>query len=161
MPAGELSSYPSAPAPAFPIVLSAESEEDESAWLWSQIKVEARRDGESEPALASYLHSTILSHSSLERSLSFHLGNKLCSSTLLSILLYDLFLHTFSSDASIRPATVADLHSYQNRTGDRTGGGVEHEEILALLMGFLLELIVTSTLDGSINELKIHRYQLI
>ncbi|KAL5975598.1 Serine acetyltransferase 5 [Asimina triloba] len=115
MPAGELSSYPSAPAPAFPTVLSAESEEDESAWLWSQIKAEARHDAESEPALASYLYSTILSHSSLERSLSFHLGNKLCSSTLLSTLLYDLFLHTFSSDASIRSATVADLRAARLR----------------------------------------------
>ncbi|KAL1805258.1 hypothetical protein ACET3Z_028326 [Daucus carota] len=47
---------------------------EEEAWLWAQIKAEARRDAEAEPALASYLYSTILSHSSLERSLSFHLA---------------------------------------------------------------------------------------
>ncbi|VFQ69777.1 unnamed protein product [Cuscuta campestris] len=79
------------------------------AAVWSQIRDEAKRDAESEPALASYLYSSIISHSSLFGSLSFHLGNKLCSSTLLSTLLYDLFLNTFSSDPSLRAATVADL----------------------------------------------------
>ncbi|CAL5443845.1 unnamed protein product [Camellia sinensis] len=84
---------------------------DEETWVWTQIKAEARRDAESEPALASYLYSTIVSHSSLSRSLSFHLGNKLCSST----LLYDLFLNTFSSNSSLRSATVADLRAARIR----------------------------------------------
>ncbi|KAJ8425905.1 hypothetical protein Cgig2_012673 [Carnegiea gigantea] len=99
---------------ALPLEGRAESGEVE-AWLWGQIQAEARRDAESEPALASYLYSTILSHSSLERSLSFHLGNKLCSSTLLSTLLYDLFLNAFSSDASLRAAVVADLRAARVR----------------------------------------------
>ncbi|KAL6996354.1 Serine acetyltransferase 5 [Sarracenia purpurea var. burkii] len=90
-------------------------ENEEDAWVWSQIKAEARRDAEAEPALASYLYSTIISHPSLCRSLSFHLGNKLCSSTLLSTLLYDLFLNTISSDASLRSATVADLRAARYR----------------------------------------------
>ncbi|KAJ6806271.1 putative serine acetyltransferase 1 [Iris pallida] len=67
------------------------------SWVWTQIKAEAHRDADSEPALASYLYSTVLSHPSLDRSLSFHLANKLCSSTLLSTLLYDLFLRSFST----------------------------------------------------------------
>lgn len=112
MPAGELR-YPS-PIPSSPPSQATETpvEEDE---VWAQIKAEARRDAESEPALASYLYSTILSHSSLERSLSFHLGNKLCSSTLLSTLLYDLFLNTFSSDPLLRAAAVADLRAARVR----------------------------------------------
>ncbi|CAK9186695.1 unnamed protein product [Ilex paraguariensis] len=105
MPAGEFVS---------PIPPPPDSAEEES-WLWTRIKDEARRDAESEPALASYLYSTILSHSSLERSLSFHLGNKLCSSTLLSTLLYDLFLDTFSNDDALRSATVADLRAARFR----------------------------------------------
>lgn len=105
MPAGELISHTT------PTL----SDEDESSSVWSQIKAEARGDAESEPALASYLYSTILSHSSLERSLSFHLGNKLCSSTLLSTLLYDLFLNSFLSDASLRSAVVADLRAARLR----------------------------------------------
>ncbi|KAG1367851.1 Serine acetyltransferase 5 [Cocos nucifera] len=89
--------------------------EDEESWLWSQIKAEARRDAESEPALASYLYATILSHPSLARSLSFHLANKLCSSTLLSTLLYDLFLGSLSAQPSVRAATVADLLAARHR----------------------------------------------
>ncbi|XP_008242535.1 PREDICTED: serine acetyltransferase 5 [Prunus mume] len=103
MPAGELRHTESS------------SEVEGEAWVWAQIKAEARRDAEAEPALASYLYSTILSHSSLKRSLSFHLGNKLCSSTLLSTLLYDLFLNTFSSDPSLLAAAVADLRAARER----------------------------------------------
>lgn len=103
MPAGE-SQHPSQPSAA-----------DEAQWVWAEIKAEARRDAESEPALASYLYSTILSHSSLDRSLSFHLGNKLCSSTLLSTLLYDLFLNAFSGDPDLRSAAVADLRAARSR----------------------------------------------
>lgn len=103
MPAGEYRN--ATPATPHPPTDAAE----ESTWLWTQIKAEARRDAEAEPALASYLYSTILSHSSLERSLSFHLGNKLCSSTLLSTLLYDLFLNTFSNEPELRAAASADL----------------------------------------------------
>lgn len=103
MTAGKLL-YASPPAPSPPTDLA-----DEAAWVWMQIKAEARRDAEAEPALASYLYSTIISHSSLDRSLSFHLGNKLCSSTLLSTLLYDIFINAFSTDPELRAATVADL----------------------------------------------------
>ncbi|CAO2833281.1 unnamed protein product [Amaranthus hypochondriacus] len=109
MPGGELGVPPSV------VQNTSESNENDEFWVWGQIKAEARRDAESEPALASYLYSTILSHSSLERSLSFHLGNKLCSSTLLSTLLYDLFLNVFSSDSSLRAAVVADLRAARVR----------------------------------------------
>ncbi|KAL2480256.1 Serine acetyltransferase 5 [Abeliophyllum distichum] len=107
MPAGELRH--TSPPPPLP-----DTEEEEGS-LWPQIKAEARRDAEAEPSLASFLYATILSHSSLQRSLSFHLGNKLCSSTLLSTLLYDLFLNAFSTDADLRAATVADLRAARHR----------------------------------------------
>lgn len=100
------SSIPTHPPP--------ESESDES-WVWNQIKAEAHRDTESEPALASYLYSTIISHPSLSQSLSFHLGNKLCSSTLLSTSLYDLFLNIFSTFPTILSAAVADLIAARHR----------------------------------------------
>ncbi|KAJ6803072.1 putative serine acetyltransferase 1 [Iris pallida] len=97
--------------PTFP---PPESESDES-WVWTQIKAEAHRDADSEPALASYLYSTVLSHPSLDRSLSFHLANKLCSSTLLSTLLYDLFLRSFSTHPTVLSAAVADLLAARHR----------------------------------------------
>ncbi|XAR67180.1 Serine O-acetyltransferase [Bertholletia excelsa] len=109
MPSGEVQNEPAQPPP-----VPADDGNEEEA-VWSQIKAEARHDAEAEPALASYLYSTILSHSSLDRSLSFHLGNKLCSSTLLSTLLYDLFVGAFSTDPSLRSATVADLRAARLR----------------------------------------------
>ncbi|KAI3882279.1 hypothetical protein MKX03_031811 [Papaver bracteatum] len=94
------------PHPAIISTATSELLVDET-WVWSaQIKTEARRDAESEPALA--LASTILSHSSHQILLSFHLGNKLCSSTLLSTLL-------FSTDSNLRSATVADLRAVRTR----------------------------------------------
>ncbi|KAK1562777.1 hypothetical protein Q3G72_016873 [Acer saccharum] len=108
MPAGELR-YPT------PLNSSATKTPPDEEEVWAQIKTEARCDAKSEPALASYLYSTILSHSSLERSLAFHLGNKLCSSTLLSTLLYDLFLNTISSDSTLLAATVTDLRTARAR----------------------------------------------
>jgi len=114
MPTGELH-YTTPPKVSATTNNSAVVGASDEGWLWSQIKAEARRDAESEPALASYLYSTILSHSSLERSLSFHLGNKLCSSTLLSTLLYDLFLNAFATDPSLSSAAVADLRAARER----------------------------------------------
>ncbi|KAK2630730.1 hypothetical protein QOZ80_UnG0727600 [Eleusine coracana subsp. coracana] len=100
---------PPLPASIVPSYPPPESDAAES-WVWSQIKAEARRDAEAEPALASFLYATVLSHPSLARSLAFHLANKLCSSTLLSTLLYDLFLATLAAHPStLRPAAVADL----------------------------------------------------
>jgi len=109
MPAGH--QKPTHPIPSFPPPESTSSEE----WLWNQIKAESLRDAESEPALASFLYSTVLSHPSLHRSLSFHLANKLCSSTLLSTLLYDLFLDYFSNNPLLRDAIVADLIAVKHR----------------------------------------------
>lgn len=106
MPSGTQTSIPTYPPP--------ESESEET-WVWTQIKAEALRDAESEPALASYLYATVVSHPSLGRSLSFHLANKLCSSTLLSTLLYDLFLHSFSTHPTVLSAAVADLIAVRHR----------------------------------------------
>ncbi|KAK9099253.1 hypothetical protein Syun_026298 [Stephania yunnanensis] len=92
-----------------------EEEAEAEASLWAEIKAEARQDAESEPALASYLYSTILSHPSLARSLSFHLANKLSSSTLLSTLLYDLFLNSFTSNPLLLSSAAADLRAARHR----------------------------------------------
>jgi len=105
---------PALPAEVVPAYPPPESEDDET-WLWTQIKAEARRDADAEPALASFLYATVLSHPSLPRSLSFHLANKLCSSTLLSTLLYDLFLATLAAHPSLRAAVVADLLAARSR----------------------------------------------
>ncbi|KAJ7277579.1 hypothetical protein O6H91_22G062400 [Diphasiastrum complanatum] len=83
--------------------------------LWLRMRVEARRDAEAEPVLASFLYSTILAHRSLDRALAFHLGNKLASTTLLSTNLVNLMLDTFMEDADIRDAVRADIKAVRER----------------------------------------------
>ncbi|XP_040376295.1 probable serine acetyltransferase 1 [Oryza brachyantha] len=84
--------------------------DDDEARVWSQIKAEARRDADGEPALASFLYATVLSHPTLGRSLAFHLANKLRSSALLSsTALYDLFVGTLAARPELRAAAAADL----------------------------------------------------
>lgn len=83
--------------------------------LWLTIRAEARVDSEAEPALASFLYSTILAHRSLERSLAFHVGNKLASSTLLSTQLFSLILDTYMDDPGLRHALRADMRAVKER----------------------------------------------
>lgn len=89
--------------------------EAEDAWIWSQIKEETRRVAEEEPALASFLYAAVLSHSCLFRCLSFLLADLLCSPTLLSTLLYDLFVWAFSSAPPLLSAAVDDLLAARRR----------------------------------------------
>lgn len=88
---------------------------EENDELWLEMRAEARKDAEREPVLASYLFSTVLAHRSLERALAFHLGNKLCSTTLLSTQLYTLFVDTYMGDVDIRKAVRADIMAVKER----------------------------------------------
>ncbi|CAM6105673.1 unnamed protein product [Calypogeia fissa] len=83
--------------------------------LWLQMRAEARQDSDSEPALASYLYSTILAHKSLERALAFHLGNKLSSATFLSTQLVSVFIDTIMDDQTIRDSIRLDIVAVRER----------------------------------------------
>lgn len=106
---------------------------EEADPLWQKMREEARWDSIKEPALASYLYSTILSHRSLERSLAFHLGNKLSSSTLLSTQLFSLLNDTFMEDASIRRAIRDDIEAVK----ERDPACVSYSHCLLNFKGFL------------------------
>lgn len=101
--------------------------------LWLKMREEARWDSIKEPALASYLYSTILSHRSLERSLAFHLGNKLSSSTLLSTQLFSLLNDTFMEDADMRRAIRDDILAVK----ERDPACVSYSHCLLNFKGFL------------------------
>ena len=83
--------------------------------LWRAIRQEAKRDSEKEPALASFLYSTILAQSSLEDALSFHMANKLSSPTLLSTHLFELFRAAMDEDPTIGKAVRADILAVAER----------------------------------------------
>jgi len=83
--------------------------------VWERIHTEARLQADGEPILASFLHATILNHSTLEQALSFHLANKLGSPTASSLLLREVILEAFTSDSCIPKALRADLLAVEER----------------------------------------------
>jgi hypothetical protein len=62
-----------------------------------------------EPLLASFLHASILSHASFERSLAFHMANLLNSPAMISTQLQALFLEAFENSPEFRESLRQDL----------------------------------------------------
>lgn len=83
--------------------------------VWERIRAEAKQQAEGEPILASFLHATILNHSTLEQALSFHLATMLDSPTASSLLLREVILEAFTSDSCIPKALRADLLAVEER----------------------------------------------
>jgi len=83
--------------------------------IWYRIRQEAATDAKREPALASFLHTVILSHDRLEDSLSFILASKLGSSTITELTLREFVARAFSDDPTISPAIRADLYAVVSR----------------------------------------------
>ncbi len=50
--------------------------------IWDSVRIEAKIEADKEPLLASFLHATILNHTTLENALGFILASKLASNTL-------------------------------------------------------------------------------
>ncbi|HMU66221.1 MAG TPA: serine O-acetyltransferase [Cellvibrionaceae bacterium] len=83
--------------------------------IWSAILAETRQEAQREPALASFLHATILNHATFEAALSFHLANKLGSTALSSLLVRELIEQALHQDASIGNAARADIQAVFER----------------------------------------------
>ncbi len=83
--------------------------------IWSQIREEAARCAESEPALASFLYTVVLSHRRLEDALSYILASKLGSPTVNALTLRDLMDAVFASDPTVGAAVLGDLQAVVTR----------------------------------------------
>ncbi|KAK9810508.1 hypothetical protein WJX72_011977 [[Myrmecia] bisecta] len=83
--------------------------------LWAKIREEAEQDANAEPALASFLHTTILVHPSFAKSMSCLLANKLASQTLLGTQLMRLILDAYEDDPDILEDAVADVQAVFDR----------------------------------------------
>ncbi|WP_317930001.1 serine O-acetyltransferase [Halioxenophilus sp. WMMB6] len=82
---------------------------------WQTIRKEALFQASQEPILASYLHATILNHSSPLSALSYLLANKLDSPTASALLIREVIEEAFEADESICEAAAADLHAILDR----------------------------------------------
>ncbi len=83
--------------------------------VWQTIRQETQCHAEREPILASFLHATILNHNSLEMALSFHLANKLDSSTVSAMLIREVIQEAMQKSPSISKAIRADLLAIKSR----------------------------------------------
>ncbi len=83
--------------------------------VWSRILNETAAEVSREPLLASFLHSTILNHSSLEAALSFHLANQLDSPAASSLLLREIIESAFVSCTDIGASIRNDLLAVEER----------------------------------------------
>eukprot|EP01026_Neomeris_dumetosa_P080681 TRINITY_DN8968_c0_g1_i3.p1 TRINITY_DN8968_c0_g1~~TRINITY_DN8968_c0_g1_i3.p1 ORF type:complete len:393 (+),score=43.31 TRINITY_DN8968_c0_g1_i3:37-1179(+) len=83
--------------------------------IWQSIRDEALQAAQNEPALASLLHSTVLAHYNIERTLAFILANKLASETLLGTHLMRLIVDAYDDDPEIIECMLADVQSVYER----------------------------------------------
>ncbi|MFZ0529960.1 MAG: serine O-acetyltransferase [Propionicimonas sp.] len=83
--------------------------------IWNRIRVEVTADSTAEPALASFLHTTVLCHERLEDALSYLLASKLGSETITSLSLRELIGHALDDDPSIGAAVREDLRAVLSR----------------------------------------------
>jgi len=83
--------------------------------VWEALRGEAVRMAESEPALASFVHATVLNHERLEDALSYHLANKLGCEDLSPMLVREIFTEAFAADGEIGAAVRADLSAIYER----------------------------------------------
>jgi hypothetical protein len=66
--------------------------------VWDSMRKDAAIEASREPLLASFMHATILSHSSLERAMAFHIANLLSSPAMISTQIQALILEVKSAD---------------------------------------------------------------
>lgn len=90
-------------------------ERNDIDYLWRILREEATQQTQAEPALASFYHSSILSHDAFEAALAFQIASNLDSDTVPSMLLRDEFTRALQSSPDIAQAARDDIHAYKDR----------------------------------------------
>jgi serine O-acetyltransferase len=83
--------------------------------VWSDLREEAIRMAASEPALASFVHATILNHERLEEALTYHLAQKLGNDDVGAMQVRQVFDQAFNDAPVIGEEVRADLSAIYDR----------------------------------------------
>ncbi|MBP6014198.1 MAG: serine O-acetyltransferase [Alphaproteobacteria bacterium] len=83
--------------------------------VWSQTREEAIRMAAAEPALASFVHATILNHERLEEALTYHLAQKLGNDDVGAMQVRQVFDQAFADAPTIGDEVRADLSAIYER----------------------------------------------
>ena len=89
--------------------------ERNSIWLWQQIRREGRELAGSEPLLASFYHTALLHHASLQSALAFLLASRLGNSDVQPILLQQVCAEVYAAQPQIIDAATADSLAHYDR----------------------------------------------
>lgn len=83
--------------------------------VWTTIRAEAERMAAAEPLVASFVHTVILHHDTLEDALSFRLAQKLGHDDLPQMTLREIAEEAFTDDPAIGQAARADIVAVRER----------------------------------------------
>ena len=83
--------------------------------LWQSIRDEVEAAASQEPALASFLHASVLNHRTLEDALAFQLAAKLESSVLPAMVIRELIAEAVDGDLQIGKSMRADIRAVRER----------------------------------------------
>lgn len=83
--------------------------------LWHSIREQAQAQATQEPALSSFLHSTLLQHHSLCDAMAYLLADKLGNQALPALTLQDVFVEAFAADTTLHHAITRDLQAIEER----------------------------------------------
>ncbi|WP_428410138.1 serine O-acetyltransferase [Hyphococcus sp.] len=82
---------------------------------WAKMRVEAASAAAAEPVLASFLHATILNHSSFEVALSYRLAQKLSDAEMNAMLWREVCAEAYKSEPAMVEAALVDLRAVFDR----------------------------------------------
>jgi len=83
--------------------------------VWSELREKAIRMAAAEPALASFVHATILNHERFEEALSYHLAQKLGNDDVGAMQLRQVFDQAFADAPHLGDEVRADLSAIFER----------------------------------------------
>lgn len=83
--------------------------------IWHTIRQETKEQADKEPALASYFHSTILNHDTLEGALSFHLANKLANPAISALQIREIIEDSMKHSRCVTESVRADIKAVYER----------------------------------------------
>src|SRR3546814_6808348 len=83
--------------------------------IWHGLRTDAESIAREEPALASFLHATVLAHDTLEHALAYHLSQKLGSPSITGLSLRQTIDQAIQGDPEIGQQVRADLSAVLER----------------------------------------------
>ena len=83
--------------------------------IWQAIRRETESAVAAEPLLASFLHQTVLRHTSLDSVLAYHLSSKLSSPIMDARALFEMYQQALCCDTDIIEAVKLDLMACYER----------------------------------------------